>query len=181
MEEIARKDVEFYLNKFSVINFPEREVPLKESSEVLHKSNSENLSLLNPASSVTLRPHRGHVLNCPHAELVQFWSSSGATEADLAYTSPYKDYGPNPKYVTFEPGKGKKYLLWTTLKCLFVRPRCRRMEQYSHADGIGGCICLCHRPHSGAPTRSAHVSPERRQGTPEGPQLRGLLPLRSHQ
>jgi hypothetical protein len=44
-----------------------------------------------------------HKLDCPHADLVQFWKAP--TKADLEYESPYKNYGPTPKYVTFEPGQ----------------------------------------------------------------------------
>jgi hypothetical protein len=56
-----------------------------------------------PSPKVNKQSPRTHLLNCPHAELVQFWSAT--TDADIQYTSPYnKDYGPVPKYVTFEPG-----------------------------------------------------------------------------
>ena len=88
-EEIARKDIEYYLNKIKVINNVEHPVvettmPLQSTQEALKRS------------------LQTHALNCPHAELVQFWSAT--TDADIQYNSPYKDYGPTPKYVTFEPG-----------------------------------------------------------------------------
>ena len=55
-----------------------------------------------PSPEVNKNSLRTHSLNCPHAELVQFWSAT--TDADIQYSSPFKDYGPVPKYVTFEPG-----------------------------------------------------------------------------
>lgn len=43
-----------------------------------------------------------HNLTCPHADLVTFWKKP--TASDLKYRTPYLNYGPRTKYVTFEPG-----------------------------------------------------------------------------
>jgi hypothetical protein len=43
-----------------------------------------------------------HQLSCPHGELMTFWKP--CTKSDINYVSPFKDYGPKDKYVTFEPG-----------------------------------------------------------------------------
>ena len=48
-------------------------------------------------------PHP-HVLKCPHGDLLTFWRNP--TQHDLSYVSPFKNYGPAQKYVTFEPDFG---------------------------------------------------------------------------
>lgn len=45
-----------------------------------------------------------HSLNCPYSELMEFWKAP--TLSDLNYRTPYADYGPQEKYVTFEPDVG---------------------------------------------------------------------------
>lgn len=59
------------------------------------------LSSIIPQTSVALRPPH-HKLSCAHGELLTFWKP--CTESDMKYVSPFKNYGPKEKYVTFEPG-----------------------------------------------------------------------------
>ena len=104
-EEIARKDIEYYLNKIKVIK------------NVEHTVIETTLPIQSPQA--IKRSPRTHLLNCPHAELVQFWSAT--TDADIQYNSPYKDYGPIPKYVTFEPGIPYVFVLIHTFSyCIFI-------------------------------------------------------------
>lgn len=41
-------------------------------------------------------------LLCPHGHLLSYWRP--AKESDLTHRNPFVSYGPQPKYVTFEPG-----------------------------------------------------------------------------
>mmetsp|Transcript_18206 Transcript_18206/g.16498 ORF Transcript_18206/g.16498 Transcript_18206/m.16498 type:complete len:673 (+) Transcript_18206:3-2021(+) len=45
-----------------------------------------------------------HTLTCPHGDLLSFWRAP--TKNDIDYVSPYATYGPEDKYVTFEPDFG---------------------------------------------------------------------------
>ena len=62
-----------------------------------------------PSTNVESEPPL-HALDCPHAELVTFWKKT--TYADLHYKSPFKDFGPANKYVTFEPGNLEQLFLY---------------------------------------------------------------------
>mmetsp|Transcript_6259 Transcript_6259/g.9354 ORF Transcript_6259/g.9354 Transcript_6259/m.9354 type:complete len:451 (-) Transcript_6259:1628-2980(-) len=91
IEEKARKDIEFYLNKLKGINHVDAELPVQLESTI-------------PSTAIESEPPPLHELDCPHAELVTFWKKT--TKADLQYKSPYNDFGPAKKYVTFEPDVG---------------------------------------------------------------------------
>lgn len=63
------------------------------------------LPTLDTVSNVNIDPLTSmHKLTCPHGDLMTFWKPP--TLKDLQFVSPFANYGPNVKYVTFEPDVG---------------------------------------------------------------------------
>lgn len=74
----------------------------------LNHKTSENIQQGKPSNS-SLELSNGvirhpHVLKCPHGDLLTFWRNP--TKYDIEYVTPFKNYGPAQKYVTFEPDFG---------------------------------------------------------------------------
>ena len=61
-----------------------------------------------------------HELQCPHSELFHFWKET--TISDFTHKSPFANYGPANKYVTFEPGLvvSTANIILFNLSCLSV-------------------------------------------------------------
>jgi hypothetical protein len=97
-------------------------------------------------AQMSLEPPPLHKLTCPKGELLQYWKQT--TKHDINYVSPFRDYGPKDKYVTFEPGRGNVCTVSQQVILLLCICRCWRMEQYPNANGVSLGICWSDRKNA---------------------------------
>ncbi len=77
---------------------------LEHNTNPNKKNDKHKLLVSEQAEMKTIIKQHHHTLDCPFDDVVTFWDEPSVS--DLTYESPYVKYGPQEKYVTFEPDVG---------------------------------------------------------------------------